>query len=285
MAGVVENAEVRSLLNELTTAGGRADPYPSYDRLRRIAAVVRAGDGTLVVTRHADCLAVVRDARLRHQDPGSRLRAFPFVKDWLAEPALRLLFTSMLLSNPPAHTRPRRLLRGAFTARRTRAMRAGITRTVGDLLDGMGGQVDFMEAFAFRLPVEAIGELLGMPAADRARFPPIVRRWTQAIEILTPEVLGRANAAATAIMEYFSDLIAERRRRPADDLISALVAAAADGDRLHEDELLTTVGFLLGAGLEAMTNMLGNGLAALLRHPGAAEVVARAPGPHAARRR
>lgn len=267
MPGVVENAEVRSLLSELTTDVGRADPYPRYDRLREIAAVVRAEDGTLVVTRHADCLVVTRDPRLRHQPPEQRLRAFPLIEDWTAHPALRLLFNSMLLSNPPQHTRLRGLVRGAFTIRRVRALRPAIVRMVDELLDGMMGQVDFMRAFAFRLPVNVVGELLGVPAADRERLPPLVRQWSQVIEVITPEVLSRADSAASAIGEYFSGLIAERRRKPTGDLTSTLAAAAQAGDKLSEDELLNSVGFLLGAGLEAMTNLLGNGLAALMQHP------------------
>jgi cytochrome P450 len=146
---------------------------------------------------------------------------------------LRLLFGSMLLSNPPEHTRVRRLLRGAFTARRTRALRAGVVRTVDELLDGLSGRVDFMSAFAFRLPVDSIGALLGIPAADRPRFPQVVRQWTRAIEILTPEVLARSNAAATVLMEYFGELIAERRRRPADDLTRPDNAPLSLGGGIH----------------------------------------------------
>src|SRR3954470_16117676 len=224
--GVVDSVEVRTLLNELTTTAGRADPYPRYDRLREISPVVRAEDGTLGVTRDADCMAVTRDPRFRHQSPDQRLRAFPFLEDWSAHPALHLLFTSMLLSNPPDHTRLRRLVRGAFTARRARALHATVVRMVDELLDGMTGEVYFMDAFAFRLPVNVVGEMLGIPAADRAWLPPVVRQWTYVIEVLTPEVLSRADTAAATITEYFSDLIAERRRRPTGDLTSALIAVA-----------------------------------------------------------
>ncbi|WP_206061048.1 cytochrome P450 [Nonomuraea basaltis] len=256
-----------TLLDELATTAGRENPYPRYDRLRRISAVVRAADGTLVVTRHADCVAVTRDPRMRHQSPDNRLGAFPAIADWSAHPALRLLFTSMLLRNPPDHTRLRRLVSGAFTPRRVQALRAEIARTVDDLLDGMSGELDFMDAFALQLPVIVLGEILGVPAEDRSRFPPLVRQWTQVVEVITPDVLSQADSAAAAIREYFISLVAERRRRPADDLLSELIAIQQADDRFSEDELLTTAGFLLGAGLETTTNLLGNGLFALLQHP------------------
>ncbi|TMR96576.1 cytochrome P450 [Nonomuraea basaltis] len=267
MSGAVESPEAMTLLDELATTAGRENPYPRYDRLRRISAVVRAADGTLVVTRHADCVAVTRDPRMRHQSPDNRLGAFPAIADWSAHPALRLLFTSMLLRNPPDHTRLRRLVSGAFTPRRVQALRAEIARTVDDLLDGMSGELDFMDAFALQLPVIVLGEILGVPAEDRSRFPPLVRQWTQVVEVITPDVLSQADSAAAAIREYFISLVAERRRRPADDLLSELIAIQQADDRFSEDELLTTAGFLLGAGLETTTNLLGNGLFALLQHP------------------
>jgi cytochrome P450 len=196
---VIASPEVKTLLDELTTTAGRVDPYPRYERLRQISAVVRAADGTLVVTRHADCSVVVRDSRLRHQSPEDRLRAFPGIADWSAHPSLRLLFNSMLLSNPPDHTRLRRLVSGAFTARRVQALRPAIARIVDDLLDGVVGDVDFMDAFAFRLPVNVLGEILGVPAEDRGYLPSLVRQWTQVIEEFAPEVLSRADAAAGEI--------------------------------------------------------------------------------------
>jgi cytochrome P450 len=267
VSGVVESPEATALLDELATTAGREDPYPRYDRLRRIAAVVRAGDGTLVVTRHADCTAVTRDLRMRHQSPDKRLAAFPAIGDWATHPALRLLFTSMLLRNPPDHTRLRRFVSGAFRSRQVQALRPSIVRTVDGLLDGMSGELEFMESFAFRLPVSVLGEILGVPAEDRAQFPRLVRQWTQVIEVITPEVLGQANVAAVAVREYFVGLIAERRRRPADDLLSALIATQQADGRLTEDELLTIAVILLAAGLETTSNLLGNGLYALLRHP------------------
>jgi cytochrome P450 len=270
--GVVGGTEVLTLLDELTTAAGREDPYPRYRRLREISPVVRAEDGALVVTRYADCAHVARDARFAHLPPD--MLAFLGFPDWTEHPALRMFYTSLLIQNPPDHTRLRRLVSGAFTARRVQALRPAIERMVEDLLDGLDGTVDFVERFAFPLPVNVIGELLGVPAGDRAQFQSLVRDWTQVLEILTPEALRTADPAAATIRDYLAGLVAERRRTyaadpdaPAADLLSALVAVEEAGDQLTGEELLTTAALLFAAGFETTTNLLSNGLVALLANP------------------
>ena len=266
MHSVMDGVEVTALLDELTTPAGREDPYPRYERLRAISPVVRAGDGALVVTRYADCTTVVRDPRLGQLPPDVFAKAgYP---DWAEHPALRLLFTSLLMLNPPDHTRLRRLVSGTFTARRVEALRPAIARMVNDLLDGMTGTADFVTAFAFPLPVNVIGELLGVPRADRAQFQTLVRDWTQVLDALTPGALRAADAAATTIRGYLARLAADRRRNPGTDLLSALVAAEEGGNQLSEDELLTTTALLFAAGFETTTNLLANSLLALLRNPG-----------------
>src|SRR5918997_1143628 len=265
MPTIVESAETSQLLADLTTMVGREDPYPTSSRLRRIAPLVRADDGALVVTRYADCAAVVRDGRLGHMP--TEMLAFAGLADWAEHPSLRLLFTSMLAKNPPDHTRLRRLVSSSFTARRVQGLRPAIERMVGELLDGMDGEVDFVAAFAFPLPVNVIGELLGVPAPDRAQFQTLIREWAQVLEVITPEVLERADPAAATVRDYLAGLVEERRRAPQDDLISALVAAEEEGDKLTEDELLTMAGLLFAAGFETTTNLLGNALVALLEHP------------------
>ena len=264
----METAESAELLAELTTLTGREDPYPRYDRLRAIAPLIRAEDGALVVTRYADCATVVRDGRLGHMPPD--MLAFVGLPDWAEHPALRQFFTSMLAQNPPDHTRLRRLVSSTFTARRVQALRPAIEAMVAGLLDGLAGDTDFVERFAFPLPVNVIGELLGVPPADQAQFQTLVRDWSQVLDVITPEVLARADPAATVIRDYLAGLAAERRAAPRDDLISALVAAEAGGDRLTEDELLTMAALLFGAGFETTTNLLANGLVALDRNPGQA---------------
>jgi cytochrome P450 len=263
---IVESAEVLTLLDELTTLTGREDPYPRYARLREIAPVVRADDGALVVTRHADCAAVVRDPRLGHMP--RHMLDFIGLGDWEEHPALRLLFTSILTLNPPDHTRLRRLVSTSFTARRVQQLRPAIEQLVDDLLDGLPEEADFVTEFAFPLPVNVIGELLGVPKEDRARFQPLIRDWTQVLDVITPEVLAVADPAAAEVRDYLAELVEKRRREPQDDLISALVAAEAEGDRLTGDELLTMAALLFAAGFETTTNLLANGLVALLRNPG-----------------
>jgi cytochrome P450 len=130
-----------------------------------------------------------------------------------------------------------------------------------------GGQVDYVDTFAFPLPVNVIGELLGIPAEDRAQFQTLVRDATQVLEVLTPAVILTADAAAKEIRDYLAGLVAERRRQPRGDLLSALVEAEQRGDRLTEDELLTTAALLLSAGFETTVGLLGNGLVALAENP------------------
>ncbi|GIJ67582.1 cytochrome P450 [Virgisporangium ochraceum] len=262
MSMIVQTDEVLTLLAELTTMVGREDPYPRFDRLRRIGPVLRADDGALVVTHHADCAAMVRDPRLGHMPP--EMLAFLGFPDWEEHPALRMLFTSMLTADPPRHTRLRRLVSSTFTARRVAALRPAIGAMVDDLLDGLAsGKADLVDAFAFPLPVNVIGELLGVPVADRAQFKTLVRDWTRILEVVDGDVLRTADPAAATIMRYLSELADERRRAPGDDLLSALVAV----DGLTDDEVVTMAALLFAAGFETTTNLLANSVVALLRHP------------------
>jgi cytochrome P450 len=124
-----------------------------------------------------------------------------------------------------------------------------------------------------------IGELLGVPAADRAQFQTLVRDWSQVLDVITPEVLATADPAAQVIRDYLAELAGRRRRQPQDDLISALVTAGDEGDRLTDDELVTMAGLLFGAGFETTTNLLANGLVALLDHPDQIPALLAAPEP------
>ncbi|WSG36092.1 cytochrome P450 [Dactylosporangium sp. NBC_01737] len=276
MPDIVQDPEVLRLLDELTRMPGRADPYPRYARLREISPVVRAEDGALVVTGYGDCATVVRDPRMQHL-PADML-AFIGFPDWREHPALRQLFTSMLTLNPPDHTRLRRLVSSAFTPRRVEALRPAIERMVEDLLDGMGGDdVDFVEAFAFPLPVNVIGELLGVPADQRGGFQSLVRDWTQVLEVITPDVLARADPAAAAIRDHLAELVEQRRHHPGDDLLTALVQAQAADDRLTDEEILSNAALLFAAGFETTTNLLTNGVVALLGHPSQYEALGQRP--------
>ena len=171
----------------------------------------------------------------------------------------------LLNSDPPDHERLRKLVNKAFTARRVEQLRPRITAITEELLDDMSArqEVDLLTAFAFPLPVTVICELLGVPVADRDQF----RAWSATIvsETVSPEV---AQAHLTAMLGYFRDLLAARRREPADDLLSALISARDETDRLSENELLSMAWLLLVAGHETTVNLIGGGVLALLLHPG-----------------
>ncbi len=265
MSTVVATSEVHELLDELTTFEGRQDPYPTYAALRRLAPVARAADGVLVLSRYADCHALLRHPQLGHGDPDAV--PIPGLADWRDHTAVRQFRTSLLNLDPPEHTRIRRLVSGVFTARRVAALRPQVEQLTAELVDGLGSETDFIGAFAFRLPIAVIGELLGVPRADQPPFQQLVRDWMFVLDAYTPEILATADDAADQIRSYLADLTAERRRRPQDDLLSALVAAEAAGERLSEDDVLTTAALLFSAGFETTTHLLGNGLVALIRSP------------------
>ncbi|PTA43865.1 cytochrome P450 [Micromonospora sp. RP3T] len=266
----------------LMSPAGRVDPYPTYERLRAHGPVVQAGPVFYVVTGYAEADAILRDARFGVMDDALRDQ---FMPGWRESPAVLSISRSMLRTNPPDHSRMRRLAAGAFTPRRIAAMRGVVEAQADALIDAMlaagrgGAPVDFMAAFAYPLPVGVICALLGVPAADR----PLFRRWaTDLTGVLEPEItpdeLAVADRGAAELRAYFSELVAARRRVPADDLTTALVQAHdADGERLSGDELLANLIVLLVAGFETTTNLLGNGLVALLGHPAAAAALREHP--------
>ncbi|WP_409073892.1 cytochrome P450 [Micromonospora chalcea] len=262
----------------LMSPEGRVDPYPTYELLRAHGPVVQAGPVFFVVTGYAEADAILRDARFGVLDDALRDQ---FMPGWRESPAILSISRSMLRTNPPDHSRMRRLAAGAFTPRRIAAMHDVVRAQADELVDAMlaaEGPVDFMAAFAYPLPVGVICALLGVPAADR----PLFRRWaTDLTGVLEPEIteeeLAVADRGASELRAYFTELVAARRRAPADDLTSALVQAHDGGDRLSGDELLANLIVLLVAGFETTTNLLGNGLVALLEHPRAAATLAEHP--------
>ena len=265
------------LLRLLLTPEGRADPYPLYRELRDTAPVLRSSFGPVVLSRYEDCMTALRDPRLGR---GTALRAAgegPSLgfAGFDVDPEQRQAFferagNNMLFADPPDHTRLRRLVSRAFTPHRIDGLRPAVEAMVAGYLDDMldAGEVDVMTALAFPLPVTVIGELVGVPAADRASFQPLVRAGTAALDpAADPATLHTATAAMDQMRAYFFDLVAERRRTPAEDLLSGLVAAREAGDALSDDEVVATAILLFAAGFETTTNLIGNGLLALLNHP------------------
>jgi len=253
------------------------DPYAVYAQLRRTSPGFRgpgpvdAGAGVFVLTRYADVQHVLRDtafsADRRLADVIQRNRA-RLSEEFLGEGGL---FRSMLTMDPPDHTRVRRLVSKAFTPRRVAALRSRIETITNGLLDEgvRNGKLDVMADLAAPLPAIVIAELLGVPAEDWPRF----RKWASDMVSVASTVLSsgpdtkRLREGLEPLQAYLRGVIAERRKEPREDLISALVAAQEDREALNDDELLATAVLLLVAGHETTTNLIGNGTYALLRHP------------------
>lgn len=247
MSATTTEHDIAKLMGELATPAGQADPYPIYARMHGLGEAVAAPDETAVVTGYRACSTVIRDNRLRKY-PGAILTAAGY-PDWEQRPSLRMLCGSTLMLNPPQHTRLRRLVSRSFTAHRVASMREAITRIAGELCEPLHGTIEFVDAVAFPFPVTVIGELLGIPAADRAMFQPLVRDWTSVPEILNPLAVDSADTAAIEIQTYLGELVRARRAHPAEDLISALVADEDDEHQLTEEKLVTMTAFHPGSRL------------------------------------
>ena len=271
-----ESAAEFDLLLPLRSAGSLENPYPVYHVIRTVRPVLEVpvpgfdGPGVWMLTRYRDVHALLRDPRFSVE----RLRA-PLVRDnlhrlpdFLRQSAEGL--RSMLVMDPPDHTRVRKLVNKAFTPRRIAALRGHIEDIVRELLDGAvaAGEMDLVHDFAEPLPAVVIAELLGVPTDDHRKF----REWSsQLIAALGAADVEARQAAAPAgqsLLEYLAEIIAARRREPRDDLISAMIQAQEERDALSDGELLATCNLLLLAGHETTTNLIGNGSLALLREPG-----------------
>jgi cytochrome P450 len=263
-------ADADALLAELVaTPEGRADPYPRYATLRAHAPVHHSMFGLWVLTRFDDCQQLLRQSGVGKDFSGAAA-SMGLTEAQSAEQArFRSDHSNMLLADPPDHTRLRGLATRAFTPRTVETLRSRVVALVDELLDGFGpGEVDVMEALAFPLPVTVIGDMVGVPAEDRAALRPLVRAVTAVLELaVTPEAMAAATAADAALTDYFAGLVAERRARPQDDLLTLLIETEDKGDQLSERELISTAILLFAAGFETTTHLLGNGLLALLRHP------------------
>ena len=247
-------------------AGFIDDPYPFYAALRRHRPVHLLSPGSVLMTRHDDVLAAYRSPHLssdKQREFAPRLGA--------GTPIFEHHTSSLVFNDPPLHTRVRRLLMGALNQRAITRMEAGVTALVQGLLNRLAdeAQPDLVEHFAAQIPVEVIGNLLAVPHADRAPL----RGWSLAIlsalePAPAPALLSRANAAVVDFTGYLRKLVADRRRHPGDpeaDVLTRLLQGDGDGS-LSETELLHNCIFLLNAGHETTTNLIGNGMHALLRH-------------------
>jgi len=246
-----------------------ADPYPAFARARTVAPVQwHEGLQLWLAFTHAEANAVLRDRRLgriwKDKEPADRFESFNLIHR-----------NAILEMEPPHHTRLRRLISTAFARGHVERLRPWVEELAGRLVDELversagSRPVDLLAGMAEQLPVDVIAELLGVPEADR----PLLRPWSNAIVKMyeydrTREREEAAERAADEFVTYLRGLAADRRRSPGEDLVSHLVQVRdAEGDRLTEDELVTTCILLLNAGHEATVNVTGNGMLALLRHP------------------
>jgi cytochrome P450 len=246
------------MAHDLADPAFQADPYPAFARWREEGPVRRidlpGGAEAWLITRYDDTRQALNDPRLSKTAPGLRLGA-------MADDTRAALFKHMLATDPPDHTRLRRLVSSTFTARRIEALRPRIQEITDRLLDELAGrdEADLVDAFSFPLPIQVICELLGLPDEDRDSF----RAWTNAI-VGGSAYRDRLAGAMRDLVAYTRKLLAERRRKPGDDLLSGLVAARDQADRLTEDELTSMVFLLLLAGHETTVNLIGNGTMLLL---------------------
>ena len=244
------------------------DPYPLYAQLRESNPVLELEEANLIVlTRYADCQQTLRSKALGHvEDP--RLTEEE-IKERLQNPAIASLRRTMLLKNPPDHTRLRNLVVKAFDARRVNAMRERIRRIAHKLIDGFieQGSGDLVRLFNHPLPVIVICDMLGIPQADQTQFVQGTRISGRLIDPtpMTPEELADANARNLESAEYFGELCAAREQDPQDDLLTALVQSETEHGKLTRDELTANIGLLFAAGHETTVNLLGNALLALYR--------------------
>src|SRR5437773_6210482 len=244
-----------------------ANPYPTYRALRVNEPVKRMPNGSYFLTRYDDLVAAYKNTKVFSSD--KKKEFFPKYGD-------SLLYehhtTSLVFNDPPAHTRVRRLIMGALSPRAIAGMEPDLVKLVDRLLDGIAAKrkVDLIDDFAAAIPIEVIGNLLDVPEDEREPL----RDWSLAIlgalePVVSPDAFARGNKAVGDFLSYLEGLVAWRRAKPGNpdrDVLTRLIQGEENGERLTEKELLHNCIFLLNAGHETTTNLIGNGLVALDRN-------------------
>src|ERR1700688_358519 len=245
-----------------------ADPYPTYRALRENEPVKRLPNGSWFLTRYDDLVGAYKNTKLFSSDKQ---------KEFAPKYGNSLLYehhtTSLVFNDPPAHTRVRRLIMGALSPRAIAEMEPDLIALVDRLLDALAakGSVDLIGDFASAIPIQVIGNLLDVPMDEREPL----RDWSLAIlgalePVIGPEVFVRGNKAVEDFLAYLEILVERRRAKPGNpdrDVLTRLIQGEDNGERLSSKELLHNCIFLLNAGHETTTNLIGNGLVALSRHP------------------
>ena len=277
---IAQDFDLRSL-----PADFLANPSPGYDVLREQQPMRRMPDGSWLLTRHADLVAVYRDAASfssdKHIEFAPRFNLPPHGSAEAPAPLYQHHTTSLVFSDPPLHTRVRRLLMGALTRRAIAEMEAGLVQLVDRLLDSLAGRGagDLIEDYAAAIPVEVIGNLLGVPLAERGPL----RAWSLAIlgalePSLSHDQHALGNRSVLEMLDYLRNLVERRRRQPGDpehDVLTRLIRGDSPDEQLSELELLHNCIFLLNAGHETTTNLIGNALVLLQEHPAALDSLLR----------
>jgi cytochrome P450 len=254
----------------------REDPYSFYERFRGPAPLLRVADTIWFALGLADVTALLRHPNLSTDESHAATEAGRTEED--SNRARSLLFM-----DPPDHTRLRGLVARAFTPRRIDGLRAATAAIAAELVDAMAAQqspVDLVQTFAYPLPVRVICALLGVPSEDEAIFTAWSRGIARSVDpsvLRTPAVDAGIAEARAGLRAYLGDLLAARRRTPGDDLLSALAAVDADGDRITSREVVALAQLLLVAGHETTVNLIGNGMLALLRAPDQLALLSRSP--------
>ncbi len=238
------------------------NPYPFYAALRNEAPFLRMADGSVLLSRHADLESVYKRPDVFISDKTKEFAP----KFGVDTPLYEHHTTSLVFNDRPLHTRVRKLIAAALTPRAIKALEPELLQLVDRMLDEMErkGEADLIEDFAAAIPIEVIGNMLNVPHSERGPL----RGWSLAIlGALEPApnsaLLASGNCAVLEFLSYLKDLVAERRRKPMDpsrDILTRLIAEDDQGERLSETELLHQCIFLLNAGHETTTNLIGNGL-------------------------
>lgn len=250
----------------------RRDPYPLYHRLRAEEPVHWDPMGYWYLTRYADVAAALRDSRFSvdYRNWAKHEARFRGKTTGETSPLVDSHSKWLLFSDPPAHTRVRRIVASAFTADAAEKMRGRIAAIVDKLLDRVpdAQATEIIGDLAYPLPIMVISELLGVPDEDRETIKPLCEALIPSLSPFMPQdSVERASAAVVAFNAYLRDLAAARRAAPRDDLISEFVVAHDRDERLSEDELLALCVSLYLAGHETTIQLIGNGILTLLRHP------------------
>lgn len=256
------------------------DPFPYYDALLRHAPVLPQPDGSVLLCRHADLDRIYRDTARYISDKTAQFAP----KFGAGSPLFEHHTTSLVFNDPPLHTRVRKIMTSALTPRAIARMEPGLIEVVDHLLDRMAraGTVDLVEDFAATIPIQIIGNLLDVPMAERAPL----RDWSLAIlgalePALSEDQLARGHRAVREFKTYLQDLIRRRRARPGDpetDVLTRLIRGEGADAQLSEIELIQNCIFILNAGHETTTNLIGNGLALLNDHPDQKALLLARPG-------